>query len=406
VEETRKQAEVFVVDAGGAASGTTLYDRLTFAAILRGEAALGLVAHNIGASEAALGGKELRRLAKEHSAPFVSANVRDEQGLIAPPFRTVKAKDGRRITFIGVVSPSLVESHAHAHAQAHAQAHGVHASAPHEAVLATLETITPRPDYVVVLAYLPENELEAFSALVPEVDLVIGGPTGQSLPPRSLGPTTVMAVTNKGKFVGRVCLPTGNEKPAIDIVELGEAYGDDERQLENVQSFRDELGRLDIVAADTRFASAGLGGSVGAGFAVAGTDACRTCHTADAAIWDASAHAHAWETLVASGSHVDPSCQHCHTTGFGRQGGFESVRRSILLTNVGCESCHGPSAAHTADPKTMTGFGASAKDQCTTCHDHENSPHFELEGYWSQVVHGREPAAASGPARNPGSSRP
>ncbi len=383
VAETRKQGEALVVDAGGAAAGSTRYDRLQFEAILRGEVAMGLVAHNLGASEAALGGEELRRLTEEMAVPFVSANLRDDRGSLAPAERTVAAKDGRRVAFIGVVSPSLVRST------------GLQVSPPHEAVLTAIEAISPRPDYVVVLAYLPEDELVSLATLVPEVDLVIGGPTGQSLEPRSLGPTTVMSVTNKGKFVARVRLPAGGSKAAVDVVELGETFADDERQTENVRAFHEELGRLDIAAAETRFMPTGLGGGIEARLMVAGTDACRSCHTADAEIWDASAHAHAWETLVSSGAHVDASCQHCHTTGFGRPGGFESVRRSVARTDVGCESCHGPSAAHAANPKTLTGFGAAAKDQCTTCHDQENSPHFSFDDYWSQIVHGRAPAEPS-----------
>jgi 2',3'-cyclic-nucleotide 2'-phosphodiesterase (5'-nucleotidase family) len=377
VADMRGKGEVLVVDAGGAAAGTTRYDRLRFEAILRGEMATGLVAHNIGASEAALGGEELRRLADALAVPFVSANLHDENGPLAPACRTVKTKDGRTIAFIGVVSPSLVATAS------------VQASPPHEAVLATLHSLTPRPDYVVVLAYLPEDELVSFAMLVPEIDLVIGGPTGQSMPPKTLGPTTVMSVTNKGKFVARVRLPPGRGNPEADVVELGEAYADDPRQVENVKSLRAELARLDIAAHDTSFMPKSLVGRSEPRPMVAGTDACRSCHTADTEVWNASAHAHAWQTIVSTGAHVDAACQHCHTTGFGRPGGFESVLRSPNRVDVGCESCHGPSAAHAADPTVLSGFGTAAKDQCISCHDQENSPHFDFDDYWSQIIHGR-----------------
>src|SRR5262245_49325880 len=44
--------DVLYVDAGGAASGTSAYYRVKFEAILRGELAMSVAAHNIGASEA------------------------------------------------------------------------------------------------------------------------------------------------------------------------------------------------------------------------------------------------------------------------------------------------------------------------------------------------------------------
>ena len=47
-----------------------------------------------------------------------------------------------------------------------------------------------------------------------------------------------------------------------------------------------------------------------------------------AASWRKSKHAAAWKSLEAKGAHVDPDCQRCHTTGYGLPGGFASVRRS------------------------------------------------------------------------------
>src|SRR4051794_9170322 len=44
--------QVLLVDAGGAAADNSAYDRAKLEAILAGELAMGLVAHNIGAAEA------------------------------------------------------------------------------------------------------------------------------------------------------------------------------------------------------------------------------------------------------------------------------------------------------------------------------------------------------------------
>jgi hypothetical protein len=383
VAEVRGRGDVLVADAGGAAAGTKAYDRLKFAAILRGEAAMGVVAHNLGASEAALGADELRRLARELNAPFTSANLRDAAGAPVAEAARVATAAGRRVAFIGVVSPSLVPA-------------GMQASPPRDAVLAALAGLDPRPDLVVVLAYLPEAELTALAEGLPEVDAVVGGPTGQSIAPRRLGPTLLTAVTNKGKFIADLKY-TGRAGEA-SIVELSERYKDDERQMANVRTFYDELGKLDLAASETSFVTKTIADAP-TEFSVAGTDACRRCHVEDAKSWDASPHGHAWQTLVAGGSHVDSYCQQCHVTSFGRAGGFVSALRSATLVNVGCESCHGPSSAHANTPTVPTGFGLAAKDQCTTCHDRENSPKFEYAAYWEQIVHGA--AAVEKPTTSP-----
>jgi hypothetical protein len=67
-------------------------------------------------------------------------------------------------------------------------------------------------------------------------------------------------------------------------------------------------------------------------------------------------------------------------------GGFESVRRSSAMTSVGCEACHGPSLAHVREPSVKTTY--VAKNQCTACHDAENSPKFGYDEYWKLIRHG------------------
>ncbi len=56
VRRARAEGPVVVADLGNAAFGDSPYDRVNFSAILKGEALLGVAAHNVGPSEAALGG--------------------------------------------------------------------------------------------------------------------------------------------------------------------------------------------------------------------------------------------------------------------------------------------------------------------------------------------------------------
>lgn len=61
-------------------------------------------------------------------------------------------------------------------------------------------------------------------------------------------------------------------------------------------------------------------------------------------------------------------CYECHTTGYGKPGGFKSEAETPDLKNLGCETCHGPGSGHasSSDPKDIKGR-LDTKD-CESCH--------------------------------------
>jgi peroxiredoxin len=122
-----------------------------------------------------------------------------------------------------------------------------------------------------------------------------------------------------------------------------------------------------------------------------GSDACQECHPAEYKTWLKSGHAHAVASLVKPGKQEDAACLKCHTTGFGRDGGFPSTGTPDAypdLARVGCESCHGPGGDHVAEGSTKLGSILSLGDKCDSCvilqicgscHDEANDPGFEFE---------------------------
>ncbi|HEY8152587.1 MAG TPA: multiheme c-type cytochrome [Myxococcota bacterium] len=122
-----------------------------------------------------------------------------------------------------------------------------------------------------------------------------------------------------------------------------------------------------------------------------GSDACRSCHASEFETWSASPHAHAVETLTAVHKQGNPDCLRCHTTGFGRPGGFPEKGQPAEhadLAAVGCESCHGPGGDHVAEGAVKIGTIVSLGDKCDSCvilqicgacHDDANDPGFEFE---------------------------
>ncbi len=370
-------SELIVADVGGAAAGKSAYDRLKFEAILQGELAMGIAAHNLGASEAALGPDYLREVARRLHVPFVSTNVLLNEGQpLVEPLRIVQAA-GRSVAVLGVLSPKFTIDR-------------LRIASPREAILQALRQAAGRFQAAIVLAYVPEEELQSLAEGLPEVDVVVGGPTGQPVAPRHLGPTLMLSATKQGKFLARLdAPPDAKQRWTGGIVELSERYADNEAQVANVARFRKELGRRDIAVADTSFGPR-LPQGAPKEFAVAGTKTCRDCHKPETQAWDKSRHARAWKSLAEHAAQVDPDCQRCHATGYGLPGGFVSLGRSPELVEVGCENCHGPSREHVHEPKIHTGYFAQAGNQCIACHDHENSPRFDFDAYWAKIKHGKD----------------
>ncbi|UUO04354.1 hypothetical protein M4951_13220 [Blastopirellula sp. J2-11] len=378
LEALRNHGPVLYFDCGGAGSGDSPYDVAKLAAIVRGEQNMGLVMHNIGAVEATLGAAGLRQLeASLGGDVFLSANVRDDAGKRIGAAWKIVEPGGQRILVTGVLSQEF--------AAANLQVGVVKTE-----ILAVLaETKSKGPfTAIVVLAYAPEAELRQLVAQLPEVDAVIGGPTGQAIAPQQLGHTLLAAATNKGKFLIQLTLSDKSGEPISgSAIEMEETYPDQPKQQENLNRFYQLLAEQDFTPSQTSFA-AGLPYSGNTAARIVGNQSCQTCHAEEYDAWMKSPHAHAWRTLEADGSHVDSYCQQCHVTGYGAEGGFVSRKASAAMVNVGCESCHGPSEAHAKDPQAPTRFFANAAAACTRCHDRENSPQFDYSTYWPQIEHG------------------
>jgi peroxiredoxin len=117
-----------------------------------------------------------------------------------------------------------------------------------------------------------------------------------------------------------------------------------------------------------------------------GSASCQECHAAEHDLWSKSAHAGAFETLRSAEKHSEADCQKCHTTGFSQAGGFPDG--GDPLRGVGCESCHGPGAAHVAAGSRKEGSILRLTEKCDSCvilqicgscHDDANDPNFEFE---------------------------
>jgi hypothetical protein len=378
--------DVIYADVGGAPAGDSPYNRVKFEAILAGERLMNVAAHNLGRGELAFGPEALREIASHGQTPFVSANARAaaDGKPIADGLRIVTV-DGKRVAIVGVISPQFATTE-------------FVIDDPRQSIAAVMSAHKGEYDALIVLAYLPEDELTKLAAALPEADAVIGGPTGQAIVPHAAGPVLLGSATNKGKFLVELNTPAASDGRGWtgQIREASADIADDPPQVDNLHAYLAVLEQRDFTAAESGLVAA-MPAALPANYRIAGSSSCLSCHAAEAASWQASGHAHAWQTLVGKHFHVDSYCQQCHTTGYGLPGGFESRAKSASLVGVGCESCHGPSAAHVADPHVHTTF--DALDQCVRCHDHENSPNFDRAAYWARIRHGKSSATTTAVTR-------
>jgi len=129
--------------------------------------------------------------------------------------------------------------------------------------------------------------------------------------------------------------------------------------------------------------------------AYVGSAACGGCHQTAFAWWRNHAHGVAYLTLQQRNKEYNLDCVGCHVTGYDQPGG-STVTHNLngALVNVGCESCHGPGAAHGKDPEKVGIVRDTPESTCLQCHNPDHSDLFDFDGYRKTLVvpgHGLPP---------------
>jgi len=77
-------------------------------------------------------------------------------------------------------------------------------------------------------------------------------------------------------------------------------------------------------------------------------------------------------------------CYHCHTTGYGKPGGFISPEKTPHLKNAGCEVCHGPGELHVKTKSSRDIKRHLTLKDCEACHTSERVRAFR----YKPLIHG------------------
>lgn len=115
-----------------------------------------------------------------------------------------------------------------------------------------------------------------------------------------------------------------------------------------------------------------------------GSETCGECHPAqfEAFIKD-SKKAKSFLSVQRMAAKLTPDelkeCFSCHTTGYGKPGGFRSEQETPHLKNNGCEVCHGPGSLHveSEDPEDL--ITSINSEDCMVCHNAERVGAFNFK---------------------------
>ena len=117
-----------------------------------------------------------------------------------------------------------------------------------------------------------------------------------------------------------------------------------------------------------------------------GTEACKDCHEEPYNNFKKYAKkAHSFEAIKKMRDHLTSqevkTCYNCHTTGYGKPGGFIDENTTPGMANAGCEVCHGPGEKHieSEDADDILGTDRLSVEQCSECHSKDRIKAFNFK---------------------------
>lgn len=392
LEEAKPPGSVLKLDAGGAIAGAADYDIIQYRYLTRAYHAMGFLALNMGGSEARIPADLLATLASTSPVPLLSASLVDEvtRKEVLKPFQIVTIGE-KRIGILGVISPNSVPT----------PGDGLAVLGLNEAVDRHLKPLAEDCDLVILLAFADEPEMRRLARDYYEFAVIIGGdvrgPTQEVIRENE---SMIVFTTNEARTVGALTARMdGSRRTRLvdaeyEIHLLWDSIPQHAELLAMVHEYRGEIRRTPLGIDDPDAVDPNAIPGVSHTATYVGSASCQSCHSDAHEVWGKSGHAHAFETLVKSGSDADPHCIKCHTVGFGRPSGYRRPLGSESLVDVGCESCHGPASEHVArhleGKPTNFKFRPLGPGDCMSCHYGEFSRPFDWDKFWPGIKHGKE----------------
>ena len=384
------------VDIGDAIGGHEDYDLIEYRYVLRAFAAMNYDVLNIGHREAQFTATQLQEIRRASPVPIISANLLDKAGQkpIFDSYRIVQ-RGAFRIAIIGALDPNGLGENL---------GDGLAVGDMDSAIERCLAELRGKADMIVLLAFTDEASLNRLAQEFYECQIILGGKVSQPAQELSrVNRSLVYFVTNESRALGILRLQLAKDGPlqvtGNEIRLLHDKIPQDAGFRQLMQDYRAEVRHTRLAVDDPNNLSADMVPGVRTAATYVGTEKCLACHPSAAAVWAASAHSHAFKTLIGHAADADPKCIGCHTIGFGSPSGYRREFGASQLADAGCESCHGPGSLHVREEAGDTSihftFRPLDAGDCQKCHYGEFSRRFDWNEFWPIVKHGNEPHHAS-----------
>jgi len=410
-ELRQKSWPVVGIDVGGIARGYGRQAAMKFHTMVDGMRAMNYDAITLGKTDLLLETGELLADAASmegQKSPFLSANVAlfgFDAKLTADSH--VVQRGGMRLGITGVLGPGF---------QKEINNREIEMRDPQTALRPIVDKLKTKADFLILLAHASMDETLELAKAFPEFQLVVTA-AGAAEPPKEYktlndGKTILIEVGEKGMDAVVLGIFDDEKQPfRYQRVPLDSRFAASLDMQRLMEAYQDQLKAAGFSGLGIRPVVPHPGKETGGRFV--GTKECKTCHEESYRVWKKSKHAKAFKTLVElkPPRQFDPECVSCHVTGwhptkyFPYQGGYASFEKTPQLIDVGCETCHGPGGAHVKAEqgsdealqvklqkalvitKEEAADAISAKQNCFTCHDGDNSPDFDFKTYWPDVEH-------------------
>jgi hypothetical protein len=321
---------------------------------------------------------------------FISANLlsRSTGEPLIRPFiiKQISIPDTKkklRLGFLGLSSRPLVQSENLPYLWAD----------PFATAAKWLPVLRAQCDFLIIVACLPNRDAVQLAINNKDIDVILDGYKHQFYSPiAQINQSRICYAEDEGRILGelRFVVKRGEPIQAVPMeYPLTSNIQDDPDMAAFLATAKADISQAQNSLARNSAPPATPSTAAGSGPAPSSFltfQACRPCHERVFSTWANSGHVRAMDTLKRVKKEFDSSCVSCHSTGYGKPGGFVDLYKTPLLANVQCESCHGVGREHAANPASakMTTKGEAT---CLVCHTKSNSPEFQFDLYWKKIAH-------------------
>jgi 2',3'-cyclic-nucleotide 2'-phosphodiesterase (5'-nucleotidase family) len=290
----KSQNQVLLLHNGDIINEPGLQQELKYQTAIAAMCEMGYDALNVGDGDFWLGIEQLRTMIESSSFPFVSANVLIHNERYFEPYIIKEIDLGGMVLRVGVIG-CLSTSFETVIKEIGLD---LTISPPVTILSSQLRQLNQKADLIILLAHCDITEAKNLAEEFPSLNVIVSGhQLDEGLDePVTFGKTLIVNPGIKGRKLGELKLTLDKNKNVIDyehrLIPLPEGTPDSPTISALLSLYYKMLEDFDLLHKTEKVELSGSNG------AYVGSESCKTCHEKAYAAWQASKHAHAYDTLV------------------------------------------------------------------------------------------------------------